>query len=65
MRDNEREIYYFRIGREDGSDPGTGLFRLYTVDSSHDETLSIADQDTYLVRGHGPTVADPSTRCIS
>ena len=58
------EIYYFRIGREDGphGDPtGTGLFRLYTVDGSHDETLSIADQDTYLVPEgyHGPTVANP------
>lgn len=58
------EIYYFRIGKLDGphGDPeGTGLFRLYTVDGRHDETLSIADQDTYLVPEgyHGPTVANP------
>ncbi len=58
------EIYYFRIGREDGphGDPtGSGLFRLYTVDGSHDETISVFDQDTYLVPEgyHGPTVANP------
>ena len=58
------EIYYFRIGKLDephGGPEGTGLFRLYTVDGRHDETLSIADQDTYLVPEgyHGPTVANP------
>ena len=58
------EIYYFRIGREDlphGDPTGTGLFRLYTVDGSHDETISVVDQDTYLVPEgyHGPTVANP------
>ncbi len=58
------EIYYFRIGREDrphGDPTGSGLFRLYTVDGSHDETISVVDQDTYLVPEgyHGPTVANP------
>ena len=58
------EIYYFRIGREDqphGDPTGSGLFRLYTVDGSHDETISVFDQDTYLVPEgyHGPTVANP------
>ena len=58
------EIYYFRIGREDGphGDPvGTGLFRVYTVDGSVDETVTIRDGDVYLVpQGyHGPTVAPP------
>ena len=58
------EIYYFRIGREDsphGDPTGSGLFRLYTVDGSHDETISVVDHDTYLVPEgfHGPTVANP------
>ena len=58
------EIYYFRIGRQDqphGDPTGSGLFRLYTVDGSHDETISVFDQDTYLVPEgyHGPTVANP------
>lgn len=58
------EIYYFRIGREDGphGDPvGTGLFRVYTVDGGVDETVTIRDGDVYLVpQGyHGPTVAPP------
>ena len=58
------EIYYFRIGREDGphGDPvGTGLFRVYTVDGGVDETVTIRDGDVYLIpQGyHGPTVAPP------
>jgi len=61
---NNEEIYYFRIGREDrphGDATGSGLFRLYTVDGRHDETLTITDGDTYLVPEgyHGPTVANP------
>lgn len=58
------EIYYFRIGTETsphGHDEGTGLFRVYTVDGSVDETVTIRDGDTYLVpQGyHGPTAAAP------
>ena len=58
------EIYYFRIGRGDslhGDPSGQGLFHVYTVDGSHDETLTIHDADITLVPEgyHGPTVAPP------
>jgi 5-deoxy-glucuronate isomerase len=58
------EIYYFRLGREDGihGDPSaTGLFHVYTVDGSRDETVTLHDGDVYLVPEgyHGPTVAPP------
>ncbi len=58
------EIYYFRMGREGslhGDPTGSGLFRVYTVDGSVDETVSVHDGDSYLVpQGyHGPTVAPP------
>ena len=58
------EIYYFRIGREDGphGDPtGSGLFRVYTVDGGVDETVTLRDGDVYLVPEgyHGPSVAPP------
>jgi 5-deoxy-glucuronate isomerase len=58
------EIYYFRIGKQDsrhGDPEGTGLFRVYTVDDSVDETVTIRDGDTYLVPHgyHGPTAAAP------
>lgn len=58
------EIYYFRMGKLDaahGVDEGSGLFRVYTVDGSRDETVSVADGDVYLVPHgyHGPTVAPP------
>lgn len=58
------EIYYFRIGREEGphGDPaGQGLFHVYTVDGSVDETVTLHDGDVYLVPEgyHGPTVAPP------
>ncbi len=61
---NNEEIYYFRIGRNDkphGDPTGTGLFRLYTVSGSVDETLSVRDGDVYVVPEgyHGPTVAPP------
>jgi len=61
---SNEEIYYFRIGRLDSShgDPeGTGLFRVYTVDGSVDETVTIRDGDVYLVpQGyHGPSAAMP------
>lgn len=61
---SNEEIYYFRIGRNDkphGDPTGTGLFRLYTVDGSVDETLSVRDGDVYVVPEgyHGPTVAPP------
>lgn len=58
------EIYYFRMGREDsphGDPVGAGLFRVYTVDGTVDETVSVRDGDSYLVPEgfHGPTVAPP------
>jgi 5-deoxy-glucuronate isomerase len=61
---SNEEIYYFRIGKLDsahGDPTGTGLFRCYTVDGTHDETVSVKDKDTYLVPEgyHGPTVANP------
>ena len=58
------EIYYFRMGRVDsahGERAAHGLFHVYTVDESVDETVTIRDGDVYLVpQGyHGPTVAPP------
>ena len=58
------EIYYFRMGRTDsahGAPAAHGLFHVYTVDESVDETVTIRDGDVYLVpQGyHGPTVAPP------
>ncbi|MBK9740759.1 MAG: 5-deoxy-glucuronate isomerase [Actinobacteria bacterium] len=58
------EIYYFRIGRLDsghGDPEGEGLFHVYTVDGSVDDTVTIHDGDVYLVpQGyHGPSVAPP------
>ena len=61
---NNEEIYYFRIGREEsphGHPDGQGLFHVYTVDGSVDETVTIHDGDIYLVpQGyHGPSIAPP------
>jgi 5-deoxy-glucuronate isomerase len=61
---NNEEIYYFRIGRQDsphGHPDGQGLFHVYTVDGSVDETVTIHDGDVYLVpQGyHGPSIAPP------
>lgn len=58
------EIYYFRIGRQESphGDPlGQGLFHVYTVDGSVNETVTVRDGDVYLVPEgfHGPTVAPP------
>ncbi|WP_088316676.1 5-deoxy-glucuronate isomerase [Kineosporia sp. R_H_3] len=58
------EIYYFRIGRLDGPHghpDGHGLFRVYTVDGTHDETVTLRDGDVYLVPEgyHGPSAAPP------
>ena len=58
------EIYYFRIGRQEaphGDASGQGLFHVYTVDGSVDETVTLHDGDVYLIpQGyHGPTVAPP------
>lgn len=58
------EIYYFRLGRGEslhGDPAATGLFRVYTVEGDHDESVSLGDGDVYIVpRGyHGPTVAPP------
>jgi 5-deoxy-glucuronate isomerase len=61
---NNEEIYYFRIGKNDsvhGEPEGLGLFHVYTVSGSVDETVSIKDGDTYIVPEgyHGPTSATP------
>ncbi len=58
------EIYYFRMGRLDGPHghpDGQGLFRVYTVDGSHDETVTVFDGDVCVVpQGfHGPSTAQP------
>ncbi len=58
------EIYYFRMGRLDGPHGhphGQGLFRVYTVDGSSDETVTVLDGDVYLVPAgyHGPSTAQP------
>lgn len=58
------EIYYFRMGRLDGPHGhphGQGLFRVYTVDGSSDETVTVLDGDVHLVgQGyHGPSTAQP------
>ena len=55
---------YFRIGHTDkphGDAVGTGLFRVYTVDGSVDDTVTLRDGDVYVVpQGyHGPSVAPP------
>ena len=61
---NNEEIYYFRIGKQDGVHgdlSGQGFFHVYTVDRHVDETVTIHDGDLYLVpQGyHGPTIAPP------
>jgi 5-deoxy-glucuronate isomerase len=61
---NNEEIYYFRIGRQDsphGDPAGQGLFHVYTVSGSVDETVTIHDGDVYLVPEgyHGPSMAPP------
>lgn len=58
------EIYYFRMGRLDaphGHPHGQGLFRVYTVDGSSDETVTVLDGDVHLVAQgyHGPSTAQP------
>jgi 5-deoxy-glucuronate isomerase len=61
---NNEEIYYFRIGKNDsvhGDPEGLGLFHVYTVSGSVDETVTIKDGDLYIVPEgyHGPTSATP------
>ena len=58
------EIYYFRMGRLDGPHGhphGQGLFRVYTVDGTSDETVIVLDGDVHLVAQgfHGPSTAQP------
>lgn len=58
------EIYYFRMGRLDephGHPHGQGLFRVYTVDGSFDETVTVFDGDVNIVPVgyHGPSTAQP------
>ena len=61
---NNEEIYYFRIGRLDsphGDPSGHGLFHVYSVDGSVDETVTLHDGDVYNVPHgyHGPSIAPP------
>lgn len=61
---SNEEIYYFRIGKLDaphGDPEGCGLFHVYTVDGSVDETVTIRDTDVYVVPHgyHGPSIATP------
>lgn len=51
------EIYYFEIA----GDAGFGLHRTYTVDGAIDETVTVRNEDVFLIpRGyHGPCVAAP------
>lgn len=61
---SNEEIYYFRIGRGDsihGDPAGQGLFHVYTVDGTVDETATIHDGDVYNVPEgyHGPSIAPP------
>ncbi|QNN54399.1 5-deoxy-glucuronate isomerase [Nocardioides mesophilus] len=58
------EIYYFRTGCLDsphGDARGQAQFRVYTVDGVVDETVTVLDQDVYLVPEgyHGPSTAPP------
>jgi 5-deoxy-glucuronate isomerase len=58
------EIYYFRIGRAGSVDyapRGYGLHRTYTDDGAIDATVTVRDNDVFLVpRGyHGPCVSAP------
>lgn len=58
------EIYYFRTGRRDEPDStpeGQAQFRVYSVDGSVDETVTVFDHDIYLVPHgyHGPSTAPP------
>jgi 5-deoxy-glucuronate isomerase len=61
---NNEEIYYFRVGRGGSVDyapEGFALHRTYTPEGDVDATVTIRDEDVFLVkRGfHGPCVAAP------
>jgi 5-deoxy-glucuronate isomerase len=61
---NNEEIYYFRVGRTGTTNyapEGFALHRTYTPDGDVDATVTIADEDIFLIkRGfHGPCVAAP------
>ena len=64
------EIYYFRMGRLDaphGHPHGQGLFRVYTVDGSSDETVTVSTA-TCTSSARATTARRPpsrSTRCTS
>lgn len=58
------EIYYFRIGKQNsahGDSEGAGAFHVYTVDAVVDQTVTVKDEDVYLVPEgyHGPSTAYP------
>jgi 5-deoxy-glucuronate isomerase len=61
---NNEEIYYFRIGHAGTTDyapDGFALHRTYTPDGDVDATVTIGDEDIFLIkRGyHGPCAAAP------
>ena len=50
-----------RLDEPHGHPHGQGLFRVYTVDGSSDETVTVLDGDVHLVPAgyHGPSTAQP------
>jgi 5-deoxy-glucuronate isomerase len=61
---NNEEIYYFRIGHAGTTDyapDGFALHRTYTPDGDVDATVTIGDEDVFVIkRGyHGPCAAAP------
>jgi 5-deoxy-glucuronate isomerase len=61
---NNEEIYYFRIGRAGTTDyapDGFALHRTYTPDGDVDATVTVTDEDIFLIkRGyHGPCATAP------
>ena len=56
---NNEEIYYFRIGRAgiaDYAPDGFAMHRTYTPDGDVDATVTIVDEDVFVIRRgyHGP-----------
>ena len=50
-----------RLDAPHGHPHGQGLFRVYTVDGSSDETVTVLDGDVHVVAAgyHGPSTAQP------
>jgi 5-deoxy-glucuronate isomerase len=61
---NNEEIYYFRIGRAGSTEyapDGFAMHRTYTPDGDVDATVTIVDEDIFVIRRgyHGPCAAAP------